>query len=395
MENETLKCPEYGSTRLFRDGLRRLADGSTTQRWLCRKCGYRFSERRLENAGGKDLKSGSALSFNRRVGAGENPAKNSAQGVVALKEKADAESRAAGATESPKVSEMLFEFAWWLKKRGLKDPTIRAYGIVLKSLLDAGADLNDPESVKEALAKTSKSARWRALAIAAYTALLKMLGKTWELPSCEVTRKLPFIPTEEEIDALISSCGRKTAALLQTLKETGMRVGEALRLKWMDVDLERRLLILNEPEKGGNPRIFKISEKLAGMLGGLPKKRERIFTASIITVETTFSRSRMRAAEKLQNPRLKRITFHAIRHWKATTEYHRTKDILHVKQLLGHQRVDTTMLYIQLEESLFSKQSDEFHSAVAKSVDEARRLIEVGFEYVATFENVLLFRKRK
>ncbi|MEM2926436.1 MAG: hypothetical protein QW220_05210 [Candidatus Bathyarchaeia archaeon] len=33
---ESLKCPECGGERLYRDGLRRLADGSATQRWLCR-----------------------------------------------------------------------------------------------------------------------------------------------------------------------------------------------------------------------------------------------------------------------------------------------------------------------------------------------------------------------
>ncbi len=76
-------------------------------------------------------------------------------------------------------------------------------------------------------------------------------------------------------------------------------------------------------------------------------------------------------------------------------EYHKTKDILHVKQLLGHKRVDNTVLYVQFEEALFSKPQDEFHSAIARSVDEARRLIEVGFEYVCTFEGAMLFRKRK
>jgi len=40
-------------------------------------------------------------------------------------------------------------------------------------------------------------------------------------------RKIPFIPTETEIDHLIAGCGRKTATLLQLLKETGIRIGEA------------------------------------------------------------------------------------------------------------------------------------------------------------------------
>ncbi|MBS7635434.1 site-specific integrase, partial [Candidatus Bathyarchaeota archaeon] len=390
MENEALKCPQCGGARLFRDGLRRLADGSAVQRWLCRDCMYRFSEKPVEENISKVLRSELDLSLNRRVCAGEDPAKNSAQGVVALKEKADAESRAAGATADLKsVESDLVNFAWHLKKKGLKESTIQTYEKALRSLLAAGADLRDPESVKEALARISKGTHWKALVIATYTAFLKMLGKTWEPPSCEVTRKLPFIPTEEEIDALIASCGRKTATLLQMLKETGMRVGEALRLRWADVDLERRFLILNDPEKGGNPRIFKISEKLAGMLGSLPREGERIFAISVSSANSTFFISRRRAAEKLQNPRLKRIGFHTIRHWRATMEYHKTKDILHVKQLLGHKRIENTMLYIQLEEALFSKPSEEFHFAAARSVDEAGRLIEVGFEYVCTYDNVM------
>jgi len=38
--NHSLKCPECGSNRLYRDGFRYLADGSQVQRWLCRDCSY-------------------------------------------------------------------------------------------------------------------------------------------------------------------------------------------------------------------------------------------------------------------------------------------------------------------------------------------------------------------
>jgi hypothetical protein len=40
-------------------------------------------------------------------------------------------------------------------------------------------------------------------------------------------------------------------------------------------------------------------------------------------------------------------------------------------------------------------ESDEFHSATAKTVEKARKLIEAGFEYVCTYDDVMLFRKRK
>jgi DNA-directed RNA polymerase subunit M/transcription elongation factor TFIIS len=37
-------CPECGSKRLYKDGKRKISNGEKVQRWLCRDCGYRFSE---------------------------------------------------------------------------------------------------------------------------------------------------------------------------------------------------------------------------------------------------------------------------------------------------------------------------------------------------------------
>ena len=96
-------------------------------------------------------------------------------------------------------------------------------------------------------------------------------------------------------------------------------------------------------------------------------------------------------ANKLQNPRLMQIHFHTLRHWKATMEYHKTRDILHVMNLLGHRNIESTLVYTQL----ISFESDEFHSAVAKTMDEARKLLEDGFDYVCQKGDIMLFRKRK
>ena len=38
---------------------------------------------------------------------------------------------------------------------------------------------------------------------------------------------------------------------------------------------------------------------------------------------------------------------------------------------------------------------EEFVSAVAKTVDEARKLVEAGFEFVTEVEGAKIFRKRK
>ena len=39
-----LSCVQCGSKILYKDGLRYLSSGRSVQRWLCRNCGYRFSE---------------------------------------------------------------------------------------------------------------------------------------------------------------------------------------------------------------------------------------------------------------------------------------------------------------------------------------------------------------
>lgn len=87
--------------------------------------------------------------------------------------------------------------------------------------------------------------------------------------------------------------------------------------------------------------------------------------------------------------------FHTLRHWKATMEYHKTKDILRVKELLGHKDLDKTMLYVQIEKSLFNDNSDEFTVRVAKTPEEVKSLLETGFEYVCEKDGLMFFRKRK
>jgi len=304
----------------------------------------------------------------------------------------------AGAIERAKLElkGKIIEFGWWLKKQGRAKGTIKLYMEMLKLLVKHGADVYDPESVKETLARLDgKSEYWKISSVAAYSSFLKMQGGTWQPPDYHVEAKLPFIPLETELDTLIAGCGKKTGIFLQLLKETGMRAGEALRLRWTDMDLERKLVILNDPEKRGTPRVFNVTSRLLGMLNALPKKGKTIFNCSYSSIRWCFSQSRRRLARKMNNPRLLQIHFHTFRHWKATMLYHETKDPLHVKETLGHKKMDTTLLYIQLDKALFTQESDGFTVKVAKNPDEIQGLLEVGFEWVGTKDGLVYLRKRK
>jgi integrase len=107
-----------------------------------------------------------------------------------------------------------------------------------------------------------------------------------------------------------------------------------------------------------------------------------------------YDDQRKRIAQKVQNPRLTKIMFKTLRTWKGTMEYHRTKDVLYVMQMLGHKNIKNNMIYIQLEEALFNDQTD-FISKVAKTEAEACLLIDAGFDFVCDFDGHKLFRKRK
>ena len=180
--------------------------------------------------------------------------------------------------------------------------------------------------------------------------------------------------------------------LLQCLKETGARIGEVLKIEWNDIDSEKKTIAINHPEKHGNARVVKVSDKLIAMLSWLPRDRSKVFSSSFQAAHNSFNAQRKNAAEKLGNPRILQIHFHTFRHWRATMEYHRTKDILKVMRLLGHKSIANTLIYTQLVEF---EDDDKYCTAVANNVEEARKLLETGFEFVCSHNETMLFRKRK
>jgi len=260
-------------------------------------------------------------------------------------------------------------------------------------LIKLGCDLWNPESIKLLVAQHDDwSNNYKRTIIDAYDRFTEMEEIRWNSPEYKATEKLPFIPLEKEIDQLISGCGKKVATSLLLLKETGMRIGEAWKLEWTDFNEKNRNLKCT-PEKHGRPRMFKVSSRLVSMLKALPKHSKYIFSKKNMSAHTAnFIRQRRRLAKKLQNPRLEKITFHTLRHFYATMLYHKTKDILYVKQMLGHRSIQSTLIYTQLVDF---ENPEEYTCRIAENLEEARELIEAGFQYVTDIENKKLFRKRK
>ena len=282
------------------------------------------------------------------------------------------------------------EFLWYLKKQGRSEHTIKNHARFLNLLIRRG--ITDPEEVKDFIAtKKHWSNGTKTLRATVYKNFASWLEINWEVPKYAVTEKVPFIPTETEIDAIIAGCGRRMSTLLQFLKETGARIGEASRIEWTDIDYERRLVTIT-PLKGSRPRILPLSIKLVNMLKNRRRISDKVFP---MKPSGNFHTQRSRLARKLENPRLLRIHFHTFRHFKGTTEYHKTKDILHVMNILGHKRIDNTMIYIHLENALFQTTNEEFHVKIAQTPEEVKGLLETGFEYICEKDSNMFFRKRK
>jgi len=306
--------------------------------------------------------------------------------------------RAAGATlatDTAIIKGKIIDFAWKLQREGYSETTISYYTYILFNLVKKGADLYNPENVKDIIAiqKTWSNAR-KDIVAKAYTAYLKIQGLSWKKPEYKPTHRLPFIPTEKELDDLIAERSRQLTTFLQLLKETAVRCGEAFNLKWTDIDLVSNVVRVT-PEKGSEPRTFKISNALATMLGSLPRQSAKVFTyKNVFYLRKGFIKQRKRTAHKLGKPRLLQIHFHTFRHWKATMLYHQTKYILYVMQFLGHKNIKNTLIYIRLAE-MISKSTDEYICKAADTLDDAKQLMETGFEFVTDMNNYKLFRKRK
>ena len=289
---------------------------------------------------------------------------------------------------------LILSHAWNMKKNGKAQGTI-ATSIERLKCLDKQCDITDPEQVKELLTRVKWQTNTKLNVVIIYDNFLKSIGKTWTRPQYKHESTLPaFIPMEAEIDILIAAATPKTAALLQTLKETGARIGEVTRIQWKDLDTERKAIYIRA-EKGSNSRILPASDKLLAMLNRIPKTSDKPFTAKIHSYRTTFQKLRDRTATKLNSPRLKQIHFHTFRHWKATTLYHAVKDIMMVKAFLGHKSVLSTQIYVNIEASLFLQTTDEWTSKAATTQEEIMQLIDVGYTKADEIHGIHIYRKRK
>jgi integrase/predicted RNA-binding Zn-ribbon protein involved in translation (DUF1610 family) len=427
-----LSCPECGSFKIYKDGLRYTRSNGQVQRYLCRDCGFRFSESTVKvNVTGKVSETFNSEKNQRKVRVtsrdssvekvsnglpflfGENvtphnisivekglnslPFNNSKRQVCAQKDaknlKTATETKTVAGDRKRKIDAatakgLLLQYELWLQKEGYGENC--RYRSCIRMLINSGADLYDSENVKEVIAKKKWKDGTKMQTAYAYNALTKMLKIKWDMPKYRQEEAFPFIPEEKEIDALILGArSKRMTAYLQTLKETMADPSEALRLRWIDIN--GNVIMINRPVKGHYPRPIQVSNNLISMLNALPKESERIFPTTYRNMARSYYGMRKQIAKKLNNPRILKISFVTFRHWGATMVYHQTRDILLVKKLLGHKKIENTMKYTQL----IQFKDSEYEVTSATTIEEAKTVLAAGFEYVTEKDGIMLFRKPK
>jgi integrase len=290
--------------------------------------------------------------------------------------------------DSAAAKGILLQFELWLEKEGYGEDC--RYKSCIRMLINSGADLFNPEHVKEVVAKKSWKDGTKMQTVYAYNALTKMLKLSWVMPKYRQEETLPFIPEEKEIDALIAGAGSpRMSAYLQTLKETMTDPTEALRIKW--INIKGNIITINGPVKGHYPRSIEVSNTLISTLNNLPKTSEYVFPTTYRTVAKCYFLMRRKIAKRLCNPRLLSISMVTFRHWGATMLYHHTRDILLVKKLLGHKKIENTMKYTQL----VNFKDDDYEVTTASTEDEIKALGKAGFVKYDEHNGIHFYRKPK
>jgi len=370
-EKARLVCPRCESEKVWKDGKRKTKTGFV-QIHFCRDCGYRFSEAQV-------LKCYDPSAM-RQVCDSDWGSKNLTVATT--------ENRAT--RDIAELKSTLFDYAWWHKKNGYAESTIGPRVTLLRVLCKRGADLNDPESVKETIAVQNWVPKRKINAVNAYNIYTEIHGIEWNPPIYRDVEKIPYVPPEKYLDILIADMGPKTSVWLQCLKETGMRRGELHRTTWNEIDFVQGTIQVI-PEKGSRPRILKVSKNLTNRLSRLKatnnvKDPKRIWNPNIHNIQRSYEIQRANISEKHQIPDLNKIKFHTFRHWFATNLYHKTKNVIYVQRMLGHRSISNTMIYIHIEEALFPEEEMKTMVEYASNKEGITKLLEDGFRKEGEFE---------
>lgn len=163
----------------------------------------------------------------------------------------------------------------------------------------------------------------------------------------EDSKKRRFL-TDAECDQLLAASPPELYSIFFVLIYTGMRKGELINLEWKDIDFNRGVIKVQRklfwvPKTG--EREIPMGKNVTEIIQRLPKKSNLVFTGKDgkAIAPNALRVQLINVANKAGIPNLTEV--HALRHTFASRLFMKGVDAPTVQKLMGHARIDTTMIY--------------------------------------------------
>lgn len=201
------------------------------------------------------------------------------------------------------------------------------------------------------------------------------ISKILAIPNKKTTKTLVTFLTEGEVNALMAVIdekkwfGRRDKALIAVALQTGLRLSELTQLRWKDVQLGpcARIECLG---KGRKERVTPLTRSTVEILRQWSKESNAI---EIALVFPAFGGGRMSgdnfqrlvkkyitfAQKKAPSLKHKTVTPHVLRHTAAMRLLEAGVDHSTIALWLGHESVDTTQIYLDVNISIKEKILDK------------------------------------
>ena len=153
----------------------------------------------------------------------------------------------------------------------------------------------------------------------------------------------------DEIEALINECAEHLQPIVITAVNTGMRKGEILNLKWSDIDLQNRRILIRK-SKNNTSRIIPINQTLYEVFHTIKKVSKNDY----VYVDTNghpFGDNKTGFMAAIRRAKIQNFRFHDLRHTFASHLVMQGVDLRTVQQIMGHKDIKMTMRYSHLSPS--------------------------------------------
>lgn len=160
--------------------------------------------------------------------------------------------------------------------------------------------------------------------------------------------------TDEALERLRDNCtSTRDLAIIDMLASTGMRVGEMVTLNRNDVNFEERECVVFG--KGSKERVVYFDARTKIHLQKYLEGRKDTNGALFVSLKRPYERLQIGGLETMlrlmgRRLHLNRVHPHKFRRTLATTAIDKGMPIEQVQQLLGHQKIETTMRYAMVKQ---------------------------------------------